>query len=136
MKVLGVSLEAGVGSTSQPQRLLSGLPKVFLDQLLATAKTVIPEEHDVPFDHGRPGDGCYFVHQGVLKVSSRVTRESVSRTISDWRRRARIRKGGPQDRPSLLPLAGHRPAVHVERFEVPAGTLSASVTVATRAVYQ
>ena len=59
---------------SRPQGSLLGLPKSFSDRLLAEAKTVILQEDEILFEHGQPGDGCYFVHQGVLKV----TRQSSS----------------------------------------------------------
>ena len=73
-KSLGKSFDAADRSASQPHGLLLGLPRAFQDQLLADAKMVILEEGDVLFEHGQPGDGCYFVHQGVLKV----TRQSAS----------------------------------------------------------
>jgi len=52
-------------------RSLLGLPQPFVQQLQTAAKTVTLAEDQVLFEHGEPGDGCYFVHQGVLKVARR-----------------------------------------------------------------
>ena len=52
-------------------RPLLGLPQPFMQQLQAAAKPVTLHEDAVLFEHGEPGDGCYFVHEGVLKVARR-----------------------------------------------------------------
>lgn len=48
-----------------------GLPQPFLQQLLTAAKPVALAEDQVLFEYGEPGDGCYFVTHGVLKVARR-----------------------------------------------------------------
>ncbi len=48
-----------------------GLPQPFVQQLQVAAKTLTLAEDQVLFEHGEPGDGCYFVHEGVLKVARR-----------------------------------------------------------------
>ena len=59
------------GFETRSDRSLLGLPQPFLQQLLAAAKTVTLDEDEVLFEYGEPGDGCYFVNQGVLKVARR-----------------------------------------------------------------
>ena len=48
--------------------VLLGLPRAFAARLLEKATTVILEEGQVLCERGDPGDGCYWMHQGVLKV--------------------------------------------------------------------
>ena len=48
--------------------VLLGLPRAFSARLLEKATTVILEEGQVLCERGDPGDGCYWMHQGVLKV--------------------------------------------------------------------
>ena len=223
---------AADGFATRTDRSLLGLPQPFLQQLLTAAKTVTLAEDQVLFEHGEPGDGCYFVNQGVLKVVRRsetgeqrilavlgpgaIVGELAmidglprSATVSALRASrlsfvprsafldalkrtphiheylvetlaARLRnadedaaaasflkvssrvarallqiaeqlgepsknpdrilvrhemrqsdKGGPQDRPSTLPLV-----VLVERFEIPVATLADGATVAMRTLYQ
>ncbi len=47
---------------------LLGLPRAFASRLLEKATTVILEEGQVLCERGDPGDGCYWLQQGVLKV--------------------------------------------------------------------
>ena len=48
--------------------VLLGLPRAFSARLLEKATTVILQEGQVLCERGDPGDGCYWMHQGVLKV--------------------------------------------------------------------
>ena len=62
----------GAGNPRQPpaptQGALLGLPRAFAARLLEKATTVILEEGQVLCERGDPGDGCYWLQQGVLKV--------------------------------------------------------------------
>jgi CRP/FNR family transcriptional regulator, cyclic AMP receptor protein len=49
--------------------LLSGLPDRLLASLLAKARPVKLPAHGVLFQAGDPGDGCYQLNEGLLKVS-------------------------------------------------------------------
>lgn len=49
--------------------LLSGLPDEFSARLFANARPHRLKADQVLFSAGDPGDGCYRVHQGLLKVS-------------------------------------------------------------------
>jgi CRP/FNR family transcriptional regulator, cyclic AMP receptor protein len=49
--------------------LLSGLPSEFSSRLLARAPTISLEKGQTLFDTGAVGDGCYWLEEGVLKVS-------------------------------------------------------------------
>jgi len=49
--------------------ILRGLPDRYASQLLATAKTVQLPSGNILFGQGNPGDGCYWLQRGVLKVS-------------------------------------------------------------------
>ena len=51
-----------------PQGLLSGLPPSFTGKLKAE-KTVNLRRGEMLFERGDPGDGCYWLQKGVLKVS-------------------------------------------------------------------
>jgi CRP/FNR family transcriptional regulator len=48
--------------------LLVGLPEKYAGKLLAGDRTITLSEGEVLFERGDAGDGCYWVHQGVLKV--------------------------------------------------------------------
>lgn len=62
----------GPGKPRQPplptQGALLGLPRTIAARLLEKATTVILEEGQVLCERGDPGDGCYWLQQGVLKV--------------------------------------------------------------------
>ena len=49
--------------------VLSDLPDRLLASLLANAKPVKLAAHEILFSDGDPGDGCYRVNEGLLKVS-------------------------------------------------------------------
>jgi CRP/FNR family cyclic AMP-dependent transcriptional regulator len=49
--------------------LLSGLPREYSSRLLAKAHAVSLEKGKTLFEIGAVGDGCYWLEQGVLKVS-------------------------------------------------------------------
>ena len=49
--------------------LLSGLPREYSSRLLARAPTISLEKGQTLFDTGAVGDGCYWLEEGVLKVS-------------------------------------------------------------------
>jgi CRP/FNR family transcriptional regulator len=49
--------------------LLSGLPREFSSRLLARAPTVTLGKGKTLFESGAVGDGCYWLEEGVLKVS-------------------------------------------------------------------
>lgn len=66
---------ATTGGPGKPQRpplptqgALLGLPRAFAARLLEKATTVILKEGQVLCERGDPGDGCYWLQQGVLKV--------------------------------------------------------------------
>src|SRR5258708_6043804 len=89
--------------------IIAKLPRQYSSVLLQNAKTLVLSEGSTLFQKGAPGDGCYWVQSGVLKVivsSQRgeelilavlgagdlaamagVARESVSRALAEWRRR-------------------------------------------------
>ena len=52
----------------QTQGGLLGLPRAFAARLLEKSTTVILQEGQVLCERGDPGDGCYWMQQGVLKV--------------------------------------------------------------------
>ena len=56
-------------STSRPTDLLSDLPERLSTALLANAKPVKLTADEVLFLAGDPGDGCYRLEDGLLKVS-------------------------------------------------------------------
>jgi CRP/FNR family transcriptional regulator, cyclic AMP receptor protein len=49
--------------------LLSGLPSEFSSRLLARATTMSLEKGQTLFEIGAIGDGCYWLEEGILKVS-------------------------------------------------------------------
>jgi CRP/FNR family transcriptional regulator, cyclic AMP receptor protein len=49
--------------------LLSGLPREYLSRLLAKAPAISLEKGKTLFESGAVGDGCYWLQEGVLKVS-------------------------------------------------------------------
>lgn len=49
--------------------LLSGLPREYAARLLARAPVVALEKGQALFEIGAEGDGCYWLEEGVLKVS-------------------------------------------------------------------
>ena len=49
--------------------LLSGLPREYSSRLLAKAHAVSLEKGKTLFETGAVGDGCYWLEEGVLKVS-------------------------------------------------------------------
>jgi CRP/FNR family transcriptional regulator len=49
--------------------LLSGLPREYSSRLLARAPTISLEQGQTLFEIGAVGDGCYWLEEGVLKVS-------------------------------------------------------------------
>ena len=49
--------------------LLSGLPPEYFSRLLAKAPTIDLPKGRALFEIGAPGDGCYWLKEGVLKVS-------------------------------------------------------------------
>jgi CRP/FNR family transcriptional regulator len=49
--------------------LLSGLPREFSSRLLARASAISLEKGATLFEIGAVGDGCYWLEEGVLKVS-------------------------------------------------------------------
>ena len=60
--------------TPEPQyfntySLLNGLPKPFSQQLMASAKPISLSKGNTLFERGDAGDGCYWLHQGILKVT-------------------------------------------------------------------
>ena len=56
-------------STLRPTDLLSDLPERLSSTLLANAKPVKLSADEVLFLSGDPGDGCYRLEEGLLKVS-------------------------------------------------------------------
>jgi CRP/FNR family transcriptional regulator, cyclic AMP receptor protein len=57
-----------MGLLPENSQLLSGLPGLVLADLFANAKAVKLATNKVVFHAGDPGDGCYRVDAGVLKV--------------------------------------------------------------------
>jgi len=49
--------------------LLSGVPSEFSSRLLARAPAILLEKGQTLFEIGAIGDGCYWLEEGVLKVS-------------------------------------------------------------------
>jgi CRP/FNR family transcriptional regulator len=49
--------------------LLSGLPREYSSRLLARAPTIALKQGQTLFESGAIGDGCYWLEEGVLKVS-------------------------------------------------------------------
>ena len=49
--------------------LLSGLPREYSSRLMAKAHAVSLEKGKTLFEIGAAGDGCYWLEEGVLKVS-------------------------------------------------------------------
>src|SRR5438874_999583 len=49
--------------------LLSGLPREYTDGLLARASAISLRRGETLFETGAAGDGCFWLEQGVLKVS-------------------------------------------------------------------
>ena len=60
-----------VGRTSSfgSHNLLSGLPSEYSSRLLARAPTVTLNKGQTLFESGAVGDGCYWLEEGVLKVT-------------------------------------------------------------------
>src|SRR5215475_2834525 len=59
-----------MSSTVRPTDLLSDLPEQLSSGLLANAKPVKLAADEILFLAGDPGDGCYRLNEGLLKVSS------------------------------------------------------------------
>jgi CRP-like cAMP-binding protein len=59
---MGVSARAG-------SHLLSGLPPAISAELFGRARAVALADDEVLFLEGEPGDGCYRVEEGLVKVS-------------------------------------------------------------------
>jgi CRP/FNR family transcriptional regulator, cyclic AMP receptor protein len=66
--VVGVKPESRMGLLPENSHLLSELPGRFLADVFANAKVVKLATNKVLFHAGDPGDGCYRVDAGVLKV--------------------------------------------------------------------
>ena len=49
--------------------LLSGLPREYSSRLLAKAPAITLKKGKTLFEIGAVGDGCYWLEEGVLKVS-------------------------------------------------------------------
>jgi CRP/FNR family transcriptional regulator, cyclic AMP receptor protein len=60
---------AGRSSFFGNLNLLSGLPKEYSTRLLARAPVITLTKGQTLFESGAVGDGCYWLEQGVLKVS-------------------------------------------------------------------
>jgi len=71
------STSGSCSAADSNQGLLSGLPEHLLDKLFETAKLMRLRADEVLFLAGEPGDGCYRVGDGLLKVTM------VSRTGSE-----------------------------------------------------
>ncbi|MGB9262388.1 MAG: cyclic nucleotide-binding domain-containing protein, partial [Pseudolabrys sp.] len=56
-------------ATSSPTDLFSDLPQTLATSILANAKPVKLAADEVLFLAGDPGDGCYRLNEGLLKVS-------------------------------------------------------------------
>jgi CRP-like cAMP-binding protein len=56
-------------SVSQHRNLFSALPKHLSDGLFARARAIRVEAGHIVFSAGEPGDGCYYIDRGLLKVS-------------------------------------------------------------------
>jgi CRP/FNR family transcriptional regulator, cyclic AMP receptor protein len=57
-----------MGLLQEDSRLLSGLPRLVLADVFATTKQVQLAANKALFHAGDPGDGCYRVDEGLLKV--------------------------------------------------------------------
>ena len=51
-----------------PDSILTRLPEAYSSKLLVSAKTVLLRQAHVLFRKGDPGDGCYWLQRGVLKI--------------------------------------------------------------------
>jgi CRP/FNR family transcriptional regulator, cyclic AMP receptor protein len=58
-----------MAASSRPTDLLSDLPEQLSSGLLANAKPVKLDANEVLFLAGDPGDGCFRLNEGLLKVS-------------------------------------------------------------------
>lgn len=73
---------SGGSSTGQPnQSLLSGLPEHLLGKLFETTKLMQLRTDEVLFLAGEPGDGCYRIGDGLLKVTM-VSRSGSERVLA------------------------------------------------------
>jgi CRP/FNR family transcriptional regulator len=61
-------MPAELASRSKNRGLLLGLPKEYSDRLFAQARSVDLAEAEPLFHRGDPGDGCYWLERGTLKV--------------------------------------------------------------------
>jgi CRP/FNR family transcriptional regulator, cyclic AMP receptor protein len=51
------------------QNILAGLPQPYSSRLLANARGITLTEGKTLFERGDAGDGCYWLEEGILKVS-------------------------------------------------------------------
>src|SRR4029450_6391412 len=56
-------------ATPSPTNLFTGLPGPLLRELFASARPVKLDADQMLFLAGDPGDGCYLIEQGLLKVT-------------------------------------------------------------------
>ena len=91
--------------------LLSELPREYSSRLLAKAHAVSLEKGKTLFETGAVGDGCYWLEEGVLKVSiaspqgaerilailGRARSSANSRCSTDFRGPPRFRRSGTAD---------------------------------------
>jgi len=70
-----------MGLLPENSHLLSGLPGRVLADVFANAKTVKLDTNKVLFQAGDPGDGCYRVDEGLLKVSM-MSRSGTERILA------------------------------------------------------
>jgi CRP/FNR family transcriptional regulator len=59
----------GTASFFGAHNLLSGLPREYSSRLLAGAQKIFLKQGETLFEIGAEGDGCYWLEEGVLKVS-------------------------------------------------------------------
>lgn len=63
------------------RNILAGLPGEYASDLLASASSVALPQGEVLFQRGAPGDGCYWLQRGVLKVSV-ASQDGEERTLA------------------------------------------------------
>jgi CRP/FNR family transcriptional regulator, cyclic AMP receptor protein len=80
-KIVGVKPEGRMGLLPENSHLLSRLPGRVLADVFANAKTVKLATNKVLFQAGDPGDGCYRVDEGLLKVSM-MSRSGTERILA------------------------------------------------------
>ena len=76
-----VKPECCMGLLPENSHLLSRLPGRVLADVFANAKTVKLTTNKVLFQAGDPGDGCYRVDEGLLKVSM-MSRSGTERILA------------------------------------------------------